>query len=261
MNHQDSHHSETQETHRAPDALGDFQKSRRQLLGMASIAAAGSLLAKGTALAALTPVAPKSAKPETAAAAPFVVQKFELENLTGLSGRQIEQHLNLYAGYVKNVNLLLEKLKEARSQHQLSTPETTEIRRRLAFEMNGMRLHELYFSALRAKAPGVLSDAALQAVTQSFGSLAALTQDLTSVAMMRGIGWALLVRDRASQQLFTTWIESHEHGHFANADILIALDVWEHAYMVDYSAQQRKEYVAAFFKNLDWGVVDARFKA
>lgn len=188
-------------------------------------------------------------------------QKFAgLDKLDGLSTKQVEEHLKLYAGYVKNTNMVLEQLDKARADGKLAEPTVHELRRRLGWEFSGMRLHELYFSALGgAKAPITKDGALAKALDQHFGGVDKWVAELKSIGLMRGIGWALLVQDSVSGGLMNIWVSDHELGHLAGTKILVAMDVWEHAYTVDFAPTQRKDYIEKYFANLNWAPIEARF--
>ena len=79
------------------------------------------------------------------------------------------------------------------------------------------------------------------------------------IGSMRGPGWALLYFDPETKELLTGFSGEQHQGHFATLPILLALDVWEHAFLLDYGAQGKGKYIDAFFKNLNWGVVEKRF--
>ena len=76
---------------------------------------------------------------------------------------------------------------------------------------------------------------------------------------MRGTGWAILYYDTDEKKFFNVWVTNHELGHLATAKIIIALDVWEHAFLFDYLPSQRKDYIEAFFVNLNWQKIEDRF--
>jgi Fe-Mn family superoxide dismutase len=173
-------------------------------------------------------------------------QKFDLHGLAGLSERQISEHLGLYAGYVKNVNEILGSGQE--------------LTRRIGFEFNGMRLHELYFGSLSASPRKLTSQGQLEnALAARFGGYETWLADFKKVGATRGTGWVLLVHDAKAQKLHDLWVQSHEIGHLGGTDILIALDMWEHAYLFDYLPSEKGRYIDAFFSNLDWSKVEERF--
>lgn len=187
----------------------------------------------------------------------YVAKDFKLETLDGLSESQITEHLKLYAGYVKNTNILMEKIAAHRQNGDASTTELSELTRRFGFEFNGMRLHEYYFTQFE-KTVGDLTDLKISLEAQ-YGSFEAWKTEASVTAMMRGIGWVLLVKDEVNGNLHTVWISDHELGHLGGQKILFALDVWEHAYCVDYKPTERAKYLEAFWKNLNWQKVEERY--
>jgi superoxide dismutase, Fe-Mn family len=190
-------------------------------------------------------------------------QQFDrLNGLEGISDEQIREHLALYAGYVRQVNLLNEELVELRARGRASGRdlEFAELTRRLGFEYNGMILHEYYFSNLRAGAqprPGSTS-AVAHALGESFGSVEDWRKDFQAIGGMRGVGWVLLCEDPMTRRLTNHWVSLHQDGVPAGFKPLIVMDVWEHAFMRDYKATERGRYLDAFFRNVDWQVVERR---
>lgn len=189
-------------------------------------------------------------------------QKFELGSLDGLSDKQIEVHLKLYAGYVKNVNAINSKIAEYMEDSEKHALALSELKRRFGFEFNGMRLHELYFEALGAKEEGVGEGGDLaKALADQYGSLDAWRQEFKAIGMMRGIGWVLLTYDQKAKCFHNIWVSDHEIGHLGNLPILLAMDMWEHAFMIDYVPADKGKYIEAFFKNLNWSIIEGRFTA
>lgn len=177
--------------------------------------------------------------------------------MEGLSAKQIEVHLKLYAGYVKNVNAIMAKLEELKQDSEKNALALSELKRRFGFEFDGMRLHELYFEALggNGQPAGVLVDA----LTQQWGTFDAWLNEFKAMGAMRGIGWVLLTYDPKGKMFHNVWVSDHELGHLATLPIIIAMDMWEHAFMIDYVPAQKGDYVGAFMKNLDWSKLDTRF--
>ncbi len=192
-------------------------------------------------------------------------QSFEqLKGLAGISDQQIAEHLTLYAGYVKQVNNLNDKLAELRGQGKAvpTNPEFAEMTRRLGFEYNGMILHEYYFSNLRPAAdpkPGSGSGLA-QALVDQFGSVDDWMTAFQAVGGMRGVGWVMLCEDPVTNRLSNHWITLHEDGVPTSFKPLLVMDVWEHAFMRDYKATERAKYIEAFFRNIDWRTVEQRLR-
>jgi len=191
-------------------------------------------------------------------------QAFDLKGLDGISDAQISEHLKLYAGYVKQVNKLNEELSELLGHGKASgtSPEFAELTRRLGFEYNGMILHEYYFSNLRKAAdPRPQANSGLaQALSESFGSVELWQTDFQAMGDMRGIGWVILFEDPATTRLTNHWITLHQDGVPAGFKPLLVMDVWEHAFMRDYQATDKAKYVQAFFRNIDWQMVERRLE-
>ncbi|TSC62339.1 MAG: superoxide dismutase, Fe-Mn family [Parcubacteria group bacterium Gr01-1014_48] len=187
-------------------------------------------------------------------------KKFTIGTLTGLSERQIAEHLKLYAGYVKHVNLIAENVEELSSNSEKNAYLISELRRRFAFEFDGMRMHEFYFESFEEGKREHESGSTLgAAIAEQFGSFDNWLTQFKTVALSRGIGWTVLSRDPRSGSLINHYAGDHELGHLAGLDIIIALDMWEHAYMIDYTPGEKKQYVEAFLSNLNWRVPEGRF--
>ena len=189
---------------------------------------------------------------------------FNLSALTGLSEKQIKVHLALYEGYVKQVNLLAETLKGYAAYGDKASDgdkfAITELRRRFSFEFNGMRMHEYYFEQLEAGGRGLEAGSALaKAAEKKYGSTENFVVHIKEVAGSRGIGWVVVYYDALGKTLHTVFVGDHEVGQLAGLPIILALDMWEHAFMVDYAPADKKNYVDAFFANVNWGVVEERF--
>ncbi len=181
------------------------------------------------------------------------------KKLDGISDEQIAQHWALYEGYVKNVNLLDEKIAHLTRKGEYGA-EFSELKRRQSFEYNGMVLHEYYFGVLKAKQapPKEFSDLAKK-LGACFGGFEAWKREFIAMGCMRGTGWAILYHDPVRSILTNVWISSHEDGHPAGCAPILVMDVWEHAYMVDWGAGGRLEYINKFLKNVDWAKVEGAF--
>ena len=193
----------------------------------------------------------------------YTGKTFNLPELDGLSTDQIAVHLALYEGYVKNVNLLIETLKgyaghgdKASDGDKLAI---AELRRRLGFEFDGMRMHEYYFEQFEGEKGGDPTSALAKAAEEKYGSGEKFIAHIKEVAGTRGIGWTIVYYDHVGKTLHTAWVNDHEVGHLAGLPIILALDMWEHAYMVDYKPKDKMTYVEAFLKNVNWTVIENRF--
>jgi len=202
--------------------------------------------------------------PKTYTPKAYKEQAFDLKGLDGISDAQIAEHLTLYAGYVKQVNTLNQEIAAMLGRGQASgkSAEFAELTRRLGFEYNGMILHEYYFSNLRSAAePQPPSGSGLAgALTESFGSVDQWRGDFEAIGEMRGVGWVILFQDPATDRLTNHWITLHQDGVPAGFKPLLVMDVWEHAFMRDYKATERGKYIDAFFRNIDWRMVERRLQ-
>ena len=194
----------------------------------------------------------------------YTAKTFTLPALPGISEKQLSVHLALYEGYVKHVNLIAVKLGAVRAGSlELDPYIVAELRRRFAFEFDGMRMHEYYFEQLESGAGAQDGESSLaKAAAEKYGSYDGLVTHIKEVAGTRGIGWVVVYADpHAEDALHTVFVGDHELGQLSGLPILLALDLWEHAYMVDYVPSEKKNYVDAFFANLNWAVVEKRFEA
>jgi Fe-Mn family superoxide dismutase len=181
----------------------------------------------------------------------------KLKGMPGFSDKALDLHFALYQGYVKNTNLLLEQLKQMTAQNQTGSPAYAELKRRVGWEFDGMRLHELYFGNLGGKQPLNKDSKLMQRLAENFGSYDNWAADFKATGAMRGIGWAVLYEDPKSGRLINVWINEHDVGHLAGGNPLLIMDVFEHAYLPDYGLK-RGDYIQAFFQNINWPVVEAR---
>lgn len=169
-------------------------------------------------------------------------------------------HFSLYEGYVKNTNLLTEMILEMTQKKSASgtDPAYAELTRRLGFEYGGMVLHEYYFENLTAKGRGDPGKELTQAMEKSFGGFDNWKDAFTAVGEMRGVGWAILYQDPVTKQLSNHWIALHQDGVPSGFKPILVMDVWEHAFLLDYKPAERGKYIEAFFSNTNWEVVSAR---
>ena len=142
-------------------------------------------------------------------------------------------------------------------------PAYSELTRRLGFEYNGMVLHEYYFDNL--KSGGGTGDPERTAQfakrrRRRFGSYEIWKADFVGIGKMRGVGWAICYQNPANGRLSNHWITLHETGNVAGFDPVLVMDVWEHAYLLDYKPAERPKYIEAFFSNIDWTTVEKRLQ-
>lgn len=192
---------------------------------------------------------------------PYPVKDFSyLVGMEGFSDEAIKMHLKLYSGYVQNTNLLLATLETLTADGKDHTPIYSEIKRRLGWEFDGMRLHEDYFGNLGGKGTKLAENSSLyKKIAKDFGSYDKWKQGFLATGAMRGIGWVILYLDPLTNRLMNIWVGEHDIGHLAGGLPILVMDVWEHAYLLDFGLN-RVNYMDVFFNNIDWDVVQKRFK-
>ena len=183
----------------------------------------------------------------------------KLIGMEGFSETLLKNHFTLYQGYVTNTNKLMETFDQMLKDGKTGTPEYAELKRRFGWEFNGMRLHEYYFENLGGKEAIDKAGKLAKKMAEDFGSYDNWEKDFRATGAMRGIGWTVLYQDSASGKLFNFWINEHDVGHPAGCNPILILDVFEHAFMIDYGLK-RPDYIAAFFKNIDWKAAGGRLK-
>ena len=191
----------------------------------------------------------------------FTAKTFQIPKLKGISEKNIEEHLKLYAGYVKFANYIQNQIVELGKDSEKWAYELGELQRRFAFEYDGMRNHEIYFSSLEGGSTPLSIDGALmKAIQKEWGTYYAFLSRMKAVAMTRGIGWAMLYQDMTSGHMLMQWVDEQHLGHLQGLKPILALDIWEHSYVADYQPSGKKQYVEDFFANLNWSVVEKRFE-
>ncbi|MEI6400289.1 MAG: Fe-Mn family superoxide dismutase [bacterium] len=195
----------------------------------------------------------------------FTPQEFNLPELKGISAKNIEEHLKLYKGYVTNANATVEKISTL-SQGMFRDGEDNsyligELFRRFSFEYNGMRNHEVYFNSLSGgpKALDPESDLAKKIVKECM-SVEIFLMGFKNIALTRGVGWAVLWYDKKDDRLLASWVDEQHLGQLNGCEMILAIDMWEHAYVYDYPTSEKKKYIDAFFENLNWSVIEENFK-
>ncbi len=183
----------------------------------------------------------------------------KLIGMQGFSETLLKNHFTLYQGYVTNTNKVMDILGQMLKDGKTATPEFAELKRRLGWEFNGMRLHELYFENLGGKSELNKNGKLVKKLAEDFGGYDAWEKDFRGTGSMRGIGWTALYQDVTNGKLINFWINEHDVSHPAGCSPLLIMDVFEHAFMIDYGLK-RADYIEAFFKNIDWKAVEARIK-
>ncbi len=191
---------------------------------------------------------------------PYTAKDYsKLTDMEGFSETLLKNHFTLYQGYVTNTNKVLDTLDAMLKDGKTETPEFAELKRRLGWEFNGMRLHEYYFENLGGKGAINKDGDLARKIAADFGSYEAWEKDFKAVGTMRGIGWAVLYQDITNGKLINFWINEHDVSHPAGCNLVLIMDVFEHAFMIDYGLK-RADYIETFFKNINWDIARARLK-
>lgn len=178
----------------------------------------------------------------------------DLIGVEGFSEELLTNHFTLYAGYVANTNKAHDSLRTI----EPGTPEYGEMKRRFGWEFNGMRLHEYYFGNMTRESEELDSESDLaKKIVNTWGSLDTWEEDFKATGAMRGIGWVVLSYDKEADRLFNTWVNEHDLGFLAGTTPILVMDVFEHAFMVDYGLK-RAEYISAFWMAIKWSEVQNR---
>jgi Fe-Mn family superoxide dismutase len=190
----------------------------------------------------------------------FVERKFNIPELKGISKKTTEEHLKLYAGYVKNANLILEKVEEMKKDSEKNAYALGEVMRRFGFEYNGMRNHEVYFASFEGGGKNTAPGGPLQKqFEEDFGGPEKWFAEFSNLALTRGIGWAILYYDRQEKRLLNAWIDEQHLGQLQDCSVILALDMWEHSFVADYQPSGKKTYVQDFFSNINWETIEGNF--
>lgn len=184
------------------------------------------------------------------------------ENLLGLAGfgdTLLKNHFTLYQGYVTNTNKLMATISSMIKEGKQGTPEFAELKRRFGWEFNGMRLHELYFENLTKNTQALSKTSSFhKKIIENFESYENFEKDFKATGAMRGIGWVITYYDKTSGNVFNTWVNEHDVGHISSGTPILIMDVFEHAYMIEYGLK-KADYIESFFKAIDWSIVEKRF--
>jgi superoxide dismutase, Fe-Mn family len=192
----------------------------------------------------------------------YTARTFTIPPLQGISQKQIDIHLGLYQGYVKHVNVLQEQIQLLKAQDSVQYAYSMEcLLRRLGWEFNGMRMHEFYFPQFEGGPITPKPESAfMKSIVSSFGSWEQFIDTFKKVCMSRGPGWAVVSRDAQTDSVHISWTTEHEQGTLVDTQILLAADMWEHAFMIDFVPAEKAKHVEAFLANINWSVVEKRME-
>lgn len=192
----------------------------------------------------------------------FEPKKFNIPKLKGISEKNIEEHLKLYEGYVKHANLIQTMIEQyGQTLDEGGKYSVMEVTRRFSFEFDGMRNHEYYFAAFEGGSTSLTASGPLhKAIEEGFGSFENWLTRFKTIALTRGVGWAMLYYDPVSKKLVNNWNDEQHLGQLNGCKTILALDMWEHSFVYDYQPSGKKQYIEDFFANLNWGVIEENFK-
>lgn len=178
----------------------------------------------------------------------------------GFSDILLKNHFTLYQGYVTNTNKLVDTMMTMVKDSKANTPEFAELKRRFGWEFNGMRLHEYYFGNMKKDGSKLNEHSKLhKKIVDVFGSYETWINGFKATGTIRGIGWAILYYDKLADKLYNVWINEHDTGHFAGCVPILIMDVFEHAFMLDYGTK-KADYIEAFFNAINWEEAEKRFE-
>ncbi len=186
------------------------------------------------------------------------VKPMKFSELPGLSAKQLSEHHDvLYAGYVKKYNEIQEKMKAINLTEANATFSVLrELKLEETFALNAIKLHEGYFDNLGGN--GMPEGEIVKMIEQDFGSLEKWQEEFKALGFCAR-GWVVLAYDYDSKKLKNVLCDFHSHGGIWGCSPVLILDVYEHAYFIDY-ATARKAYIEAFMKNIDWVFVNEVLK-
>ncbi len=175
------------------------------------------------------------------------------EDADKITLKAVEEHQKLYEGYVKKTNEIQKKINEAdKSDANAVYSFIGELKREETFAVNGMKLHEAYFPLLGGD--GEPKGKILEMIENDFGSYDVWKEDFIATGMSAR-GWAILAYDFKDGRLNNYGMDSQNVGAVWGAVPIIAMDMYEHAFFMDYGTN-KKAYIESFFKTLNWDAVN-----
>lgn len=190
----------------------------------------------------------------------FTAKLPEYKSLKGISERMLAEHLKLYNGYVTKSNEIVDKLASGTVDLSKSSATYSEFRAlklEQTFCGNGMYLHQYYFSNLSDGAGQAAGDVKTE-IEKNFGNYEKWKDEFIATGMA-GRGWAVLGLNLEDGKLYNLLFDAHNIGGFVSLVPLLVLDVFEHAYFIDYGTN-RKEYINAYLNLADWSIVAKRLE-
>lgn len=187
--------------------------------------------------------------------------EFPYKDIHAISEKQFEVHMSLYKGYVKKINEIWKKLEDEeyaeRAEAAASYSRYRGLKTGETYCLDGVILHELYFANMGGQSNTPSGDA-LTLINRDFSSFEKWKEDFTACGKASR-GWAVLAYDQRSKRLLNFLSDAHDVGVIWTAYPILVMDVYEHAYFVDY-ASNKAEYIERFIQDINWDVVNNRAK-
>lgn len=185
------------------------------------------------------------------------VKPLKYQKITGLSERQLAEHHDvLYAGYVKKYNQIVEQLQEADYAAANATySQVRELQHEKIFALNAVKLHESYFDNMTDRSTSV-GGTIEKLLIKQWGSYEQWANEFAALGLAAR-GWVVLAYDYTLSRLDNYILDAHNQGNVADSELVLVMDVYEHAYFLDYGTA-RKDYIAKFMAAIDWEVVNKR---
>jgi Fe-Mn family superoxide dismutase len=181
-----------------------------------------------------------------------------LGKVKGIDDKLMKIHFTLYNGLVSATNEALTEIQNTVKTGVKNMVQYSAIQKELSFFFNGMRLHEMYFGVMCGEHMDKRSDSLNKAIDDSFGSFIKWKNNFIETGTIPGVGFVALCRDRETNRLFNVWISEFNIGELISTDILLVMDMWEHAYIAEFELDIKK-YANAFLDNVNWSVVSKNF--
>jgi Fe-Mn family superoxide dismutase len=190
----------------------------------------------------------------------YTPKQFNIPDINGISKKTIEEHLKLYAGYVKHANVIDDKIAEYKKDSEANSYALGELKRRFSFEFNGMRNHEYYFEQLEGGQKTLMDHPLNDQMIKDFGSVENWLNEFKTLCMTRGIGWAVLWYDKINDKLINSWVDEQHLGHLNGLAFIYGIDMWEHSYLMDYVPADKRQYVERYTEATNQEVAGERFE-
>lgn len=186
-------------------------------------------------------------------------ETFDFKSVKGITTKQLDEHYKLYLGYVNTLNKIWNTTYIAANYEDSNPTYSTmrSLKRGETYALDGVKLHQLYFENMTggSNTPG---GSILNIIKNQFSSYDNFISYFTNVGLSIR-GWAVLSIDSLDNKLHIIGSDSHDNGAVWLSYPILVMDVYEHAYFMDFGTD-RKKYISTFIKNINWSVLNSRFK-